>query len=316
MHSHDHTSAHSHTGHAHNHSHGHGHGHMHSDTKNIAWAFFLNLTFTIIEFIGGVLTNSTAIMADAIHDLGDSLSIGLAWLLSHIGKRPSDHQFSYGYRRFSLLGAVVNGLVLLIGSAWVLIQAIPRLFHPEMPVVEGMFALAILGTVVNGYAAYKLSQGNTMAERMLNWHLMEDVLGWVAVLVVSIVLYFWHLPILDPLLSLGFTLFILFNVSKTLYQAVRLFLQAIPTEMDYQKIKQDIVALVHVNAVHHLHVWSLDGARNVLTAHIVMNDWVGVDEQREIKEQIRDYLADYNFEHTTIELEFADELCRDGEEQA
>jgi len=301
-------------GHSNHSSHDHsqpGHHHHHSEDA-IAWAFFLNLGFTIIELIGGVLTNSTAIMADAVHDLGDSLSIGLAWFLNSLGKKPSDKQFSYGYRRFTLLGAVVNGIILILGSTWVLLESIPRLTNPEMPLVEGMFALAILGTVVNGFAAFKLSRGNSMAERMLNWHLLEDVFGWVAVLIVSIILYFVELPILDPLLSLSFTFFILFNVCKTLYQTVRLFLQATPSKEEYVKIRQDIKAMDHVGDIHHLHVWSLDGARHVLTAHIVMSELVGISEQRALKKGISHYLASYDFEHTTIELEFSDELCRDS----
>jgi cobalt-zinc-cadmium efflux system protein len=296
----------------HNHDHGHHHD---SESTNIAWAFFLNLTFTIIEFIGGLLTNSTAIMADAIHDLGDSLSIGLAWFLNRLGKKPADGDFSYGYRRFTLLGAVVNGLILTIGSIWILTESIPRLFEPEMPVVEGMFGLAILGVAVNGFAAYKMSHGKSMAERMLNWHLLEDVLGWVAVLVVSIVLYIYPLPILDPILSLLFTVFILINVGKTLSQSVRIFLQATPDKAEYESIREKIIMLPNVAGVHHLHVWSIDGTRHVLTAHLVMQDLVSITEQKHLKESIERMLAEYHFVHTTIELEFADELCRDNNQR-
>jgi cobalt-zinc-cadmium efflux system protein len=290
----------------------HEHHHHHdSETSNIAWAFFLNLGFTIIEFVGGLLTNSTAIMADAIHDLGDSLSIGLAWVLNRLGKKPADEHFSYGYRRFTLLGAVINGLILIIGSVWILTETIPRLLAPEMPIVEGMFGLAILGVVVNGFAAYKLSHGKSMAERMLNWHLLEDVLGWVAVLIVSIILFFHPFPILDPLLSLAFTVFILLNVGKTLWQAIRIFLQATPNKADVDAISRGITSLPHVSEIHHLHVWSLDGTRNVLTAHLVMEDYVTLAEQKRLKESISQLLTSYHFVHTTIELEFSDELCRD-----
>ena len=170
--------------------------HKHTDEKSndssarIGWAFFLNVGFTIVEFIGGWLTNSTAIMADAVHDLGDSLSIGLAWLLNKISARPSNNIYSYGYERFSLLGALINGVVLVSGSIWVLSEAIPRLSNPEIPDAQGMILLAIFGVVVNGFAAYKLSQGKSLNERILNWHLLEDVLGWIAVLIVAIVLLF------------------------------------------------------------------------------------------------------------------------------
>lgn len=205
----------------------HNHNHESSDSR-IGWAFFLNLGFTIVEFIGGWLTNSTAIMADAVHDLGDSLSIGLAWILSKIAHKQANDTYSYGYQRFSLLGALVNGAVLIGGSIWVLSEAIPRLSDPEMPHAQGMIVLAIFGIAVNGFAAYKLSHGKSLNERVLNWHLLEDVLGWVAVLLVAVVLSFVDLPVLDPLLSIGFTLFILFNVTKTLIDTIKIFLQATP----------------------------------------------------------------------------------------
>ena len=187
------------------------HDHSHSSeqsSQRIGWAFALNVGFTIIEFAGGMLTNSTAIMADAVHDLGDSLSIGSAWILNRLAHKEASASFTYGYKRLSLLGALINGVVLILGSFWVLLQAIPRLFDPVMPAVEGMLGLAILGVAVNGFAAYKLSAGTTLNERVLNWHLLEDVLGWVAVLIVSIVLMFAEIPILDALLAVGFTLFI------------------------------------------------------------------------------------------------------------
>ena len=136
--------------------HSHSHSHQHGTDDRIGWAFFLNVTFTIIEFIGGWLTNSTAIMADAVHDLGDSLSIGFAWILSRFSNKAAPDKYSYGYRRLTLFGALVNGVVLVIGSIWVLFEAIPRLTNPEMPVVEGMLGLAILGVAVNGYAVFKL----------------------------------------------------------------------------------------------------------------------------------------------------------------
>ncbi|HEY9050199.1 MAG TPA: cation diffusion facilitator family transporter, partial [Gammaproteobacteria bacterium] len=196
----------------------HNHHQHDASSGRIGAAFFLNFSFTIIEFIGGILTNSTAIMADAVHDLGDTLSIGLAWLLSKISRKHPDDAFTYGYHRFSLLGALVNGVVLIAGSIWVLSQSLPRLINPEMPHVQGMFWLAILGVCVNGIAAWKLSKGKTLNERILNWHLLEDVLGWTAVLIVSILLIFLDWPILDPILSIAFTLFILVNVLKNTYQ--------------------------------------------------------------------------------------------------
>lgn len=282
-----------------------------SSTTRIGWAFFLNFGFTIFEFIGGWLTNSTAIMADAVHDLGDSLSIGLAWILSKIALKQANDTYSYGYQRFSLLGALVNGAVLIGGSIWVLSEAIPRLSNPEMPHAQGMILLSIFGIAVNGFAAYKLSHGKSLNERVLNWHLLEDVLGWVAVLLIAIVLIFVELPILDPLLSIGFTLFILFNVIRTLIETIKVFLQATPNPKIRQEIIKDLKSLENIKSVHHVHVWSLDGANHVLTAHLELEQAVGHLAQKEVKQEISRILHRHDLSHTTIELEFPDEACRD-----
>ncbi len=249
------------------------HHHHHHDTasERIGWAFFLNLCFTVIEFIGGVLTNSTAILADAVHDLGDSISIGMAWLLDKFSRKDATNTFTYGYRRLSLVGAFINAVILTAGSIWILFEAIPRLWNPVMPMAEGMALLAVFGVIVNGYAAFKLSKGQSLNERVLNWHLLEDVLGWLAVLVVSIVLLFVDWPILDPLLSIAFTLFILVNVIRHLGSTIKLFVQASPDPEIYQQIHKKLVALDLVDNAHHLHFWSLDGERHVLTAHIVVS---------------------------------------------
>jgi len=297
------------------HNHSHSHTHTLNDegaSKRIGWAFFLNLTFTIVEFIGGWLTNSTAIMADAIHDLGDSFSIGVAWGLNKLSNKPASNRFSYGYKRFSLLGALINGLVLTVGSIFILIEAIPRLFAPEMPHVEGMFLLAILGMAVNGYAAYKLSHGKSINERVLNWHLLEDVLGWVAIFIVSIVLMFVEWPILDPILSICFTLFIVFNVVRTLKSTILLFLQAVPDVELTKIIKTKILSKDIVGEIHHLHIWSLDGENNVLTAHIALNTEISNEQLKAYKEELLNELEVFKFAHTTLEIEFLDEQCRDA----
>ena len=278
----------------------HDHSHSHGSNNRIGWAFFLNVTFTIIEFIGGILTNSTAIMADAVHDLGDSLSIGFAWFLSKVSEKGSNSEFTYGYRRLSLFGALINGLVLIIGSVWVLTEAIPKLLQPEMPIVEGMIALAVFGVLVNGFAAYKLSKGKTLNERVLNWHLLEDVLGWVAVLIVSIVLLFVDWPILDPALSILFTLYILINVAKNLWHTIRLFLQAIPDKELSKSVYKTLIELKEVDSIHHLHLWSLDGEHHVLTAHLALQEALSTQQQLELKKSIAERLSKFNLEHGVL----------------
>ena len=287
------------------------HDHTHNSelsSQRIGWAFALNVGFTIIVTM---LTNSTAIMADAVHDLGDSLSIGTSWVLSKLSDKKADSSFTYGYKRLSLLGALINGIVLIAGSIWVLAQAIPRLFDPVMPEAEGMLALAVLGVTVNGFAAYKLSAGTTLNERVLNWHLLEDVLGWAAVLIVSIVLMFIEVPILDSLLAAGFTLFILFNVVRNTWYAVKLFVQAVPEHGLIERVRKELLSISAVASIHHEHAWSLDGESTVYTAHLEMGSPMASEEQIDIKSQIADRLQEFEFSHTTIELEFPQEDCRD-----
>ena len=209
---------------------------------------------------------------------------------------------------------MVNSIVLIIGSIWVLFEAIPKLSNPEMPVVEGMLGLAILGVAVNGYAVFKLKAGETLNEKVLTWHLLEDVLGWVAVLIVSIVLLFVELPILDPLLSIGFTLFILFNVFKNLKSTLVLFLQAAPDKETQERIKQSLIEFPEVNGIHHMHFWSLDGESHVLTAHLELSDNFDVKELIKLKQEVAAKLSSYHLSHTTIEFEFLNENCRDEAE--
>lgn len=291
--------------------HNHNHDHKHNSNERIGWAFFLNVSFTIIELIGGWLTNSTAIMADAVHDLGDSLSIGLAWVLSRFSDKEPSNTYSYGYKRLSLLGALVNSIVLIVGSVWVLFQAIPRLTNPEMPMVEGMLGLAILGVAVNGYAVIKLKAGKTLNEKVLTWHLLEDALGWVAVLIVSIILLFVELPILDPLLSIGFTLFILLNVVRNLKSTLVLFLQGTPEAETQDKISRILNDLPEIEDIHHLHFWSLDGESHVLTVHLKLDQNYDVTQLILLKQKIAKSILEFKLSHTTIEFEFPNENCRD-----
>ena len=282
-----------------------------SSSNNIGIVFFLNFSFTIIEFIGGILTNSTAIMADAVHDLGDTLSIGLAWILSRLSQKNPDDDFTYGYYRFSLLGALLNGAVLIAGSIWVLSESLPNLIDPQMPDATGMLWLAVLGVTVNGYAAWKIIKGKTLNEQVLSWHLIEDVLGWVSVLIVSVLLMFFDWPILDPLLSIVFTLFILINVFKNTRQTIKIFLQSSPDNVVLDEVRDKLMSIRQIGQIHHLHLWSLDGERHVLTAHLKINEIITVEEQKKIKNQIGELQVDFAFVYTTIELEFADEICRD-----
>ncbi|SIS57226.1 cobalt-zinc-cadmium efflux system protein [Salimicrobium flavidum] len=295
---------------------GHHHHHSHDTTGNIKVAFFLNFFFTIIELIGGILTNSIAIISDALHDLGDSLSLGLAWFLQKFSNKDHSKDFSFGYKRFSLLAALINSVVLIVGSIFILTEAIPRLWNPETPNTWGMMGLAILGIAVNGAAVFRLRGGESMNQKVMSWHMLEDVLGWVAVFIVGLVMTFFDLPILDPVASIGITLFILYNVIVNLIKTMRLFLEAVPDSVDLEKIRRDIQQLPEVRSTHHTHLWSLDGEHHAFSTHAVVASEATKEEVCHVKESIKSIVSPIHLDHMTIEIEYEDEFCSMAEEGA
>lgn len=285
------------------------HQHVQSGTR-LRTAFALNIGFTILEVIVGLWTNSIAILSDSVHDLGDSITLGLSWYLEHFAGRGGDKKFSYGYRRFSLLGALISTVVLLGGSLWVLSEAIPRLIQPESTNAGGMTLFALVGIAVNGLAVLRLrGEGTTMNARVVAWHLLEDVLGWVAVLIVGVTLLFVDLPILDPILSIVFTSYVLYNVIRNLRNTASLFLQAVPEEMELEAVEDRFRQLPHVQDTHHTHIWSLDGEHHVLTAHIVVKDGTTANQVVDLKCDLRALTEEFSLEHTTFEIEYQSEEC-------
>ena len=284
-------------------------GHSHDSAGNLRVAFFLNLGFTILEIIGGLLTNSVAILSDALHDLGDSLSLGVAWYLENVAKREPDHRFSYGYRRFSLLGALITSIVLIIGSLIVLSEAVQRVSEPEEPAAGGMILLAVIGIGVNGLAALRVRGDSGLSAQAVSWHLLEDVLGWIAVLFVGIALNFVDAPVLDPVLSMLLAAYVLYRVIENLRKTLRVFLQATPEGIDLAAIEHQLVEIEGVRDQHHTHIWSLDGERNVLTTHLVISETASPASAFRIKCDVEKLLEHHKFTHMTIEIEFGDEDC-------
>jgi len=288
----------------HNHQH-----HDHTDVKNIKAAFFLNVGFTILEIAGGFFTNSIAILSDAVHDLGDSFSLGLAWYFQKTAKKGSDKSFTYGYKRFSLLGAIINSIVLVVGSIFILTAAIPRIFHPQQTHAGGMFLLAIVGVLVNGAAVLRLKKGHSINEKVVSLHMLEDVLGWTAILVGSVIMYFFDAPVIDPIMSVGIAIFVLSNVFKNVRQSLHIILQGIPDEVDITDISEHLQQLKGIENIHDLHAWSVDGTYNVLTVHVVLSNPVNMENLAEMKDEIRLLLHEKGIQHVTIEFETADEKC-------
>lgn len=291
-------------------AHHHHHDRDHQESLgNIRTAFWLNTGFAILELVGGILTNSVAILSDALHDFGDSLSLGLAHYFEKKSARTRDQSFSYGYKRFSLLGAFVNSLVLIIGSIFIIREAFERLFKPEEVNAKGMLLLALIGIVVNLLAMLRLRKGSSINERVVSLHFLEDVLGWAVVLIGSIVMIFASMPILDPILSILIAGFILFNVYKNLKRAFFILLQGIPENVDMDEIKHRLMNIPGIKNVHDLHSWSMDGRYNIMTIHVVLHIETSQEQANRIKDQIRQQLKNQNIHHITIETEMEGEPC-------
>lgn len=263
--------------------------------------FILNVVFTVIELITGVWFGSTAVLSDAVHDSGDVLAIAIAWLLEKFSNKPADDRYSYGYQRFSLLGALITSLFLLFSSVMIIVSALPKLVHPEPVNTTGVFWLALLALLINGGAAYLLRRGHSANQRLLSIHLLEDVLGWVAILIMSVVLHFTTWTFLDPLLSLGIASWILYETFPEFKQIATVFLQGTPKEVDLPCVREDILQIPGVEGISHLHIWSTDGRYHMGTV-TVMTTANTVHEQTAIKQRIRERVAECQLVHITIDV--------------
>ncbi len=274
--------------------------------KNILTAFILNLAFSVFEFFGGIFTGSVAIISDSVHDIGDAASIGLSYFLEKKSKKEPDAEYTYGYARFSVLGGVITTMILLIGSAAVIYNAINRIANPAEINYNGMILFAIIGVLVNLLAALLTREGDSLNQKAVNLHMLEDVFGWVVVLIGAIVMKFTDFALIDPIMSIGVAVFILINAVKNLKEALDLFLEKAPKGIELKGIESHLREIEGVFDVHHIHIWSLDGHNNYATLHIVTDS-----ERAEIKARVREELKEHGITHSTLELESVGEECRE-----
>ena len=274
--------------------------------RNILIAFILNLAFSIFEFVGGFFTGSVAIVSDAVHDIGDAASIGASYFLEKKSKKQPDEHYTYGYARYSVIGSVLTTLILLVGSALVVYNAILRIINPTPIKYDGMIIFAIVGAAVNLLAALFTREGDSLNQKAVNLHMLEDVLGWIVVLVGAIAMRFTDFAIIDPLMSIGVAIFIFINAIKNLKEAVDLFLEKTPHGIDVHEICEHLCHIEGVEDVHHIHVWSMDGYHNYATLHAVANG-----DAHHIKHAIREELVEHGISHVTLELEVPGEHCHE-----
>lgn len=276
--------------HGHHVAHPHGH-HHHNPSGNIRTAFFLNFSFALIELVGGLWIGSLAIVADAVHDFGDSVSLALAWFLERFANRNKDERFHFGYRRFSLLSALISGGVITAGSAVIIYEAVQRFNDASAPAGIPMIGLSLLGVSINGFAAWRLSHGKTQNEKILTWHLLEDVMGWGVVLIGAIVITLTGVTWLDPLMAIGLALFVSLNVLKHLRDTAILFLQGKPRNFDENRFIEEALRVPGVERVDHLAVWSLDGETSVLSARLHLHSVRDPILIEEVKRKVRQAAA-------------------------
>ena len=272
--------------------------------KNILIAFLLNLTFSAFELVGGILTGSIAILSDALHDIGDATSIGLSYLLERKSKKQPDETHTYGYLRYSVLGGLINTVILSVASVFVIFNAVKRIVNPVEINYDGMIIFALMGTAVNLAAVFFTSGGKSVNQKAVNLHMLEDVFGWVVVLIGGAVMKFTDIAIIDPVMSVGVSAFIFINALKNLKVILDLFLEKTPEGIYVKDIKEHLMTIEGVKDVHHIHIRSIDAVNNYAELHAVTDEPGHI-----VKNKIKDELREHGINHVTVELESTEEHC-------
>jgi cation diffusion facilitator family transporter len=280
-------------------------GNMKTD-KNILIAFLLNLSFSIFEFFGGIFTGSVAISSDALHDLGDALSIGLSYILEKISKKKANKKYTYGYIKYSIIGSIITTTILLVGGVLVIYNSVIRIFNPMSINYNGMLIFALIGMIVNIVASYYTKDGDSLNQKSVNLHMLEDVLGWIVVLVASIVMKYTNINIIDPILSIIVSLYIFYNAQKNMKEVLNIFLEKTPKNIDIDQVEEKVLKVKGVLGIHHIHARSIDGYTNFATLHVIVKKY-----NSNIKHEVKEELEKLGICHSTIELEEENEKCHE-----
>ena len=274
----------------------------HKATENISFAFFLNIIFMVVVAIGAVFTNSMAILADLLHSLSDTFALGFSWFFQRFSEKEEDNDFTYGYRRFSLLGAIITSSIVIIGSFLILVESVSRLFTPIEPHAYGMVVVAIFAIFLKILSICKIRGGKTLNERAVSIHLIGDLMGWVALLIVGGILIFFNIPILDVLLSIAITIWMIYNLAKTLFYSFKILLLQAPENVNQEKLKKDILSVEGIDDIIKFYLWSLDSEKNILTVKISLKDDLKVSDTENIKENINNLCSLQGIEDINIEF--------------
>lgn len=280
----------------------HEHDYNKEATKNLSFALALNLIFNIIVILGGIFTNSVAILTDAIHDLGDTLAIIIAWVMQKISQKKGNEKFTYGYKRFSVLGAVITSTIVICACSVVLYEAIGRIISPEVSSPEGMLIVAILGIIFKGLSVYTLHKGKTFNEKSILIHLTGDVIEWIIILILSIILFLNNYPLLDPIASILISIWIIYNLAKNLYKSLKVILQGAPDDFNIKEFKKEIQKIDGVKGISDLHIWTIDGLSHILTLKIMVSRETDLLTLSHIKYHINEIAIKYEIYDSTVEF--------------
>jgi cobalt-zinc-cadmium efflux system protein len=292
--------------------HHHNHHVENRNIRNIKFAIIVNIALSFVELAGGIMSNSISIISNAVHDMGDSIAFSFSYFSEKYANTENiNENYTYRLNRLPLLSALVNSIILLTGSVIILYNTIPRLFEPETPRADIMFFIAIIGIVANSIALIKLKRNEGINSKVLSLHTLEDFLGWIAIFIGSIIITYFNFPIIDPLLSVIITVYILFGVLRNIRVVYRLFMQKSPESINTADIMTFIKSFNEVKSVEDLHIWSLEGTHHVLTAHIQVSDEISTGDLRNLKNEIREGIKKFGYIHSTLEIERESEICDD-----
>ncbi|NCF14930.1 MAG: cation diffusion facilitator family transporter [Gammaproteobacteria bacterium] len=301
--------AHAHDHHGRDHDHDHSHAHVHeaneSNLKRVMIALVLTGTFMVVEIVGGIISGSLALLADAGHMLTDTMALALAAVAFHVSKRPADGNLTYGYQRFQILAAFVNGLSLLVIVGWILYEAVERFMTPREILGETMLVVAAAGLVINviSFAVLHTGDQENLNIRGAALHVAGDLLGSVAAIVAAIVIIYTGWTLIDPILSLAVAVLILRSAWALVKRSAHVLLEGAPDWLNVADMQDRIVANVPgVREIHHVHVWGLTPQQLMLTMHVAIQD--DVDSQSRVVRGVKNYLeSEFGIGHSTIEIE-------------
>ncbi|MDQ0219919.1 cation transporter [Peribacillus cavernae] len=297
-------------GHHHGHSHGHSHSHGSENKKALFWSFLLITAFMVVEVIGGLATNSLALLSDAGHMLSDAVALGLSLFAIKLGERQASRTKTYGYRRFEIIAAAINGVTLIAISLYIFYEAYHRFFNPPEVQSTGMLLISVLGLVVNIVAAWILMKGDkdeNLNVKSAFLHVLGDMLGSVGAIAAALLIMFFGWGIADPIASVVVSILVLISGWRVTRESFHVLMEGTPSQIDVQKVKASLQNIPLVKEVHDLHIWSITSELTMLSCHMAItgegnHDVVLLHAQSVLHN-------DFGIEHSTIQVELVDNGC-------